>query len=78
MAHDGGGGACGEFLVIQASDIAYIIALIERAPSNYPRRAYIIDQLQYIYRACQGRKYGGDVIRAPIEPTYGILEVERS
>ena len=63
--------------MLKASDIAYIIALIEKAPSNNPRREKLIEILQDVYQAAQGRRYGSPVTRFPIKPSFGsILDVE--
>lgn len=63
--------------MIRASDIAYLIALVEKAPSHYPRRAELIEELQNVYRATQGRRYGTDVTRFPVVPSFGgILDVQ--
>lgn len=62
---------------MKASDIAYMIALIEKAPSTYPRREKLIEELQDIYNAAQGRRYGADTYRVPVMPSIGVMEVDR-
>jgi len=65
---------------MNASDIAYLVALVEKAPSSYPRRKALIEELQEIYRKAQaGVGYG--VYRVAIAPTFheaAIIEVKRS
>lgn len=60
---------------MKASDIAYLTALVEKAPSSYPRRKDLIEELQEIYRKSQ-RGLGGRY-RVPIQPEISIMEVDR-
>jgi hypothetical protein len=59
---------------MKASDIAYIVSVIEKSPSSYPRRNVLIAELQDMYRATQGLRYGLDVVHFPIQPE---IRVER-
>jgi hypothetical protein len=64
---------------MNASDIAYIAALVEKAPSTYPRRKALVEELQRIYRMAQSG-VGHDVYRVPVVPNFaegGVMEVER-
>lgn len=66
---------------MKASDIAYLAALVERAPSSHPRQKEILAELQDIYRATQGRRWGTPIARVPVQPDLTInsvvMEVEQ-
>lgn len=36
--------------MLNTEDVAYIVALVEKSPSVYPRRALIIEHLQQAWR----------------------------
>jgi hypothetical protein len=44
--------------MINTTDVAYLVALLEKAPSTYPRRKQIIDELQRAWKnsADRGRQ----------------------
>jgi hypothetical protein len=48
---------------MRASDVAYLASLVERAPSNYPGKAALLDELQDIYRRAQGSR---SIYRVPV------------
>jgi len=65
---------------MRASDIAYICALVEKAPSSYPRRDVLIEELQRIYIEAQGGRHG-ETYNIPVSPTLvlgSVLRVDRA
>lgn len=64
---------------MKASDIAYLVALVEKAPSSYHRRKALIEELQEIYQKAQAG-VGHGVYRVPVVPSMsagGIMEIKR-
>lgn len=61
---------------MKASDIAYLATLVEKAPSNYPGKADLLQELQEIYRRTQSGRFGPGC-RVPVMPEIGIIDVER-
>lgn len=63
-------------MALNTEDVAYLVAIVEKSPSNYPRRQEIIDHLQYAWRQSSVR---GQPWRSPVEPTFcsiGVVEVD--
>ena len=57
---------------MRAMDIAYLTSLVGKAPSHYPRRKELIEELQGIFRAANSRKYGMEY-RVPIMATLDVM-----
>ena len=41
--------------MLNTTDVAYLVALLEKAPSNYPRRQQIIEELQAAWKSSAKR-----------------------
>ena len=61
--------------MLNTEDVAYLVSLVEKASSIYPRRKEIIEHLQDAWRRSSSQ--GGFCWRLPIAATMvGIVEVE--
>lgn len=61
--------------MLNSEDVAYIVAMLEKAPSFYPRRKQIALELHEAWRQSQR---SGNPYRIPIAPsmTCGVVEID--
>ena len=57
--------------MLNTTDVAYIVALIEKSPSVYPRRQNIINDLQAAWKASSAR--GGEPWNMPV--AVGVVQI---
>lgn len=61
---------------LNTEDVAYLVALVEKSPSNYPRRKEIVEALQNAWRMSSRNRQPW---RVPVEPeSVGIIEFDAS
>lgn len=62
---------------MKASDIAFLISLMEESLGNYKGRNELKEELQQIYRDAQSCKYG-DRLRVPVIPEIDVMNIDLS
>lgn len=60
--------------MLHTLDIAYLIYLVDRAPSKYSRRKELQEELGHIWDSIEDRPIGG-VIRFPITTTFDVQNI---